>query len=121
MTKKKRTILIIVCILIVLWGYFIYRDQTRCYEIQNRCTPYDLSTVENIEYLDFYHWLNDKCMWKCWTAKLKLNLKKRWCRYQYKQHKEHTKDRRYISPDTYNPCPYLYTLLELNEWLKIDN
>lgn len=107
-----------VWVLVLIWAYFIYWDQTRCYEIQSRCTPYDLTTVENTEDIDFYRWLNEKCIGKCWTAKLKLNVKKLWCRYQYKQYKERTNDRRYFRPDTYNPCPYLYTLPELNAFLK---
>ena len=54
---------------------------------------------------------------KCWTAKIKLEFDKRLCKYKYKQYREHTKDRRYFRPDTYNPCPELYTLKELNEYL----
>ncbi len=119
MTKKKRIILICLLGILYVWGYFIYRDQTRCYEIQNRCTPYDLSTIENVEYVDFYHWLNDKCMWKCWTAKLKLKFDKWLCKYKYKLHIERSKDSQYFKRDTHNPCPYLYTISELNEWLKI--
>jgi len=57
-------------------------------------------------------------MGKCGTAKLRLNVKKRWCRYQYKKHVEKTKDRRYFQADTYNPCPELYTIPELNAWLS---
>lgn len=41
-----------------------------------------------------------------------------WCRYQYKKHVEKSKDRRYFQADKYNPCPELYTLPELNAWLK---
>ena len=79
---------------------------------------YDLSTIENIEDIDFYRWLNEKCAGRCWTDTIKLKIKKRHCRYQYKQYVEHTKDRRYFKPDTYNPCPELYTLPELNAWLN---
>lgn len=103
---------------LLIIDYFIYWDQTRCYEIQSRCTPYDLTTVENLDDIDFYRWLNEKCMGKCGTAKLKLNLQKKWCRHQFKQYKESTKDRRYFKADTYNPCPELYTLSELNFWLS---
>ena len=115
--KKWIKIAIIVVWVLVLLGWFIYRDQTRCYEIQKRCINiYDLSTVENEDDIDFYRWLNEKCMGKCWTAKIKLNIKKWWCVQQYKDYKERTKDRRYFRPDTYNPCPELYTLRELNEF-----
>ena len=116
--KKWIKIIIIVCFLMLL-GWFIYRDQTRCYEIQKRCsTIYDLTTIENLEDVDFYRWLNEKCLGKCWTAKVKLEFNKRLCRYKYKQYKEDTKDRRYFRPDTYNPCPELYTLRELNEFIN---
>lgn len=115
--KKWITILIIVIWVLVLLGWFIYRDQTHCYEIQTRCKPINLSEVE-VDDLDFYRSLNEKCMGKCWTAKVKLNIKKRWCRRQYKEYKQRTKDRRYLRPDTYNPCPELYTLPELNSFLK---
>ena len=57
-------------------------------------------------------------MGKCGTAKLRLNLKKWLCRYRYKKHVEETKDRRYFQIDRYNPCPELYTLPELNVWLR---
>jgi hypothetical protein len=40
------------------------------------------------------------------------------CRYQYKQHLQRTKDRVYFRPDTYNPCPELYTLPELNGYIQ---
>lgn len=79
---------------------------------------YDLSEIKNVEDIEFYRWLNEKCAGKCWTARLKLNLKKKLCRYQYKQYKERTKDRRYFRPDTYNPCPELYTLQELNDRIR---
>jgi len=118
MIKKKRIILIALLLFILLLAGFIYWDQTRCYKIQRRCTPYDLTTIENVEDIDFFRWLNEKCAGKCWTAKLKLNIEKRWCRHQYKQYKERTKDRRYFRPDTYNPCPELYSLPELNAWLR---
>ena len=116
--KKWIKILIILVWVLILLGWFIYWDQTRCYEIQTRCKPIDLSAVYDSEDLEFYHSLNDKCMGKCWTAKIKLNIKKWWCRQQYKDYKERTKDRRYFRPDTYNPCPELYTLPELNSFLK---
>ena len=116
MKKKTIIIVIIVCFLILL-GLFIYRDQTRCYEIQRRCIMYDLSTIENVEDIDLYRSLNDKCAGKCWTAKLKLDFDKRLCRFRYKQYKERTKNRRYFKADTYNPCPELYTLAELNYYL----
>ena len=79
---------------------------------------YDLSEIENPEDIEFYRWLNEKCAGKCWIAEFELKLKKAWCRYQYKNYKERTKDRRYFMPDTYNPCPELYTLPELNAWLR---
>ena len=118
MKKWIKISIVVVCILL-LWAWFIYWDQTRCYEIQKRCsTIYDLSTIENLEDIDFYRWLNEKCLGKCWTPALRLKFRKRWCRYQYKEYKERTKDRRYFKPDTYNPCPELYTLPELNNWLR---
>ena len=40
------------------------------------------------------------------------------CRYQYKKYIERSKNRKYFKADTYNPCPELYTLPELNNWLK---
>ena len=120
MTKTKWTILTIIWILILILIWFIYRDITRCYEIQwkRNCKPYDLTTIENEEYIDFYHWLNEKCLGKCGTAKLKLKFDKRLCRYKYKRHVEASKDRVYFRADTYNPCPELYTIPELNEWMK---
>ena len=117
--KKWIIIVIVVLCVLLLWAWFIYWDQTRCYEIQKRCsTIYDLSTIENLEDIDFYRWLNEKCLGKCWTPALRLKFRKRWCRYQYKEYKERTKDRRYFRLDTYNPCPELYTLPELNNWLR---
>ena len=118
MTKKKWIILIVILLIVLLLVSFIYRDQTRCYKIQWRCTMYDLTTIENVEDIDLYRSLNEKCAGKCWTAKLKLDIQKWWCKQQYKQHKERAKDRRYFKPDTYNPCPELYTLPELNAFLK---
>lgn len=115
---KKKTIMIVIIVwFFTLLGWFIYRDQTRCYEIQKRCNPYDLTEIENSEDIDFYRGLNEKCMGKCWTAKLKLKFNRRLCRYKYKQYKERTKNRRYFKVDTYNPCPELYTLAELNYFL----
>ena len=118
MTKRKWIILIIVWVLLLILAYAIYWDQTRCYKIQRRCTMYDLSTIENEEDISFYRWLNEKCAGKCWTAKIKLNIEKWWCRYQFKQYKERIKDRRYFQMDKYNPCPDLYTLPELNAGLR---
>ena len=119
MTKKKRIILIISILLFdLLLAGFIYWDQTRCYAIQRRCTPYDLTKVENIEDIDFFRWLNEKCAGKCWTAKVKLDIEKWWCRHEYKHYKKKTKDRRYFKADTYNPCPELYTIPELNMFLE---
>ena len=115
--KKWIIITIIFISVISLLSWFIYWDQTRCYKIKKRCTPVDLSKVEDIEDIDFYRSLNEKCIGKCWTAKIKLEFDKRLCKYKYKQYREHTKDRRYFRPDTYNPCPELYTLKELNEYL----
>ena len=120
MKKWIKISIVVVCVLL-LWAWFIYWDQTRCHKIQRRCTMYDLSTIENVDDIEFYRWLNEKCAGKCWTAALKLKFDKRWCRYQFKQYKERTKDRRYFRPDTYNPCPELYTLPELNKWLIEQN
>ena len=78
---------------------------------------YDLSTIENVEDIDFYRWLNEKCVGKCWTALLKLKVDKLLCRLKYKWYIEKTKNRKYSQVDTYNPCPELYTLAELNHWL----
>ena len=118
MNKKKTSILIIVIVFVSILAYAIYWDQTRCYEVQSRCNPYDLTKVTNSDDIEFFRWLNEKCMGKCWTAKLRLNVKKRLCRQKYKQYVEKTKDRRYFKVDTYNPCPELYTLPELNKWLR---
>ena len=79
---------------------------------------YDLSEFVLVEDIEFYRWLNEKCAGKCWTAKLELERKKALCRFKYKRHVEASKDRRYFRPDTYNPCPELYTLWELNAWLR---
>lgn len=54
MIKKKRIILIALLLFILLLAGFIYWDQTRCYKIQRRCTPYDLTTIENVEDIDFF-------------------------------------------------------------------
>ena len=70
------------------------------------------------EDLEFYRWLNEKCAGKCWTAEFELKRKKALCRFKYKRHVEASKDRVYFKPDTYNPCPELYTLPELNAWLR---
>ena len=40
------------------------------------------------------------------------------CRYKFKRHVEASKDRVYFRPDIYNPCPELYTIPELNDWLR---
>ena len=79
---------------------------------------YDLSEIENEEDLEFYRSLNEKCAGKCWTAEFELKRKKALCRFKYKRHVEASKDRVYFMPDTYNPCPELYTLPELNAWLR---
>lgn len=116
--RKKQIILIIISILILLWLWIRYYDDTRCKSIQRRCTMYDLTTIENEEDLEFYRWLNEKCAGKCWIQKIKLDIKKRRCRYQYKKYIEHSKNRKYFKADIYNPCPELYTLPELNNWVK---
>ena len=119
MSKKKRIILLTITILLlIMLVYLIYWDQTRCYKIQRRCTIIDLSKIENTEEIDFYRWLNEKCMGKCWTALMKLKLEKRWCRYQYKQHINRSKNRKTFNIDTYNPCPELYTIKELNKFIN---
>ena len=82
---------------------------------------YDLSEIENVEDLEFYRSLNEKCAGKCGTAELELKWEKWLCRYKYKKHVEKSKDRRYFQADTYNPCPELYTLPELNAWLRRDD
>ena len=79
---------------------------------------YDLSEIENVEDLEFYRWLNEKCAGKCGTAELELKWKKWRCRFKYKRHVEASKNRVYFNPDTYNPCPELYILPELNAWLR---
>jgi hypothetical protein len=64
--KKKQTILIMAILLFVLLlAGFVYWDQTRCYKIQRRCTMYDLSEIENVEDIDLYRSLNEKCAGKC--------------------------------------------------------
>ena len=94
------------------------RDHFYCNEIERRCKIYDLSTIENEEDIDFYRSLNEKCAGKCWTALLRLKVEKRLCRYKYKKHVERSKDWKTLVPDTYNPCPELYTIKELNKRLK---
>lgn len=114
--KKWITISIIVVVtLIIAWLFFM---EFTCRNTQRRCTMYDLTTIENEEDIDFYRSLNDKCAGKCWIKKVKLSIDKWWCRQQYKQYKERTKDRRYFKADIYNPCPEFYTLKELNSFLK---
>ena len=79
---------------------------------------YDLTEFVFVEDLEFYRSLNEKCAGRCWTAELELKRKKALCRFKYKRHVEASKDRVYFKPDTYNPCPELYTLPELNAWLR---
>lgn len=82
---------------------------------------YDLSEFDNEEDLAFYRSLNEKCAsgWReCWTKRIKTSIKKRYCRYKFKQHKKRSKNRKTLLPDTYNPCPDLYSIKELNEWIE---
>jgi hypothetical protein len=79
---------------------------------------YDLSEIENVEDIEFYRSLNEKCAGKCGTAEFELKLKKALCRFKYKRHVEASKDRIYFQADKYNPCPELYTIPELNAWLR---
>ena len=82
---------------------------------------HDLSEFEDEEDIAYYSSLNEKCAsWgeECWFNRIKISFDKFFCRYKFKQHVEHYKNLRLSDVDTYNPCPNLYTIKELNDWLN---
>lgn len=113
----KILILSVSILLVALLLFFLF---FWCEKVQRRCTMYDLDEIDNLEDIAFYRWLNEKCASgrQCWYKKLELDLKKLICRYQFKGHVERSKDLETLLPDTYNPCPELYTLEELNDWIE---
>ena len=122
MKKKKLIISITIISLLIVWWFvqFIW-ENFYCTNIQRRCTMYDLSEFENEEDIEFYSSLNKKCASggkECWFKRAKTYIKKWRCRYQYKEYLEKSKNRRYFKADTYNPCPDLYSLKELNDWFR---
>jgi hypothetical protein len=120
--KKIKLIFLVIGWLFVIFAFAWYLlDNVYCSRIQRRCTMYDLSTIDNVQDIEFYRSLNEKCSsWGKWclTRRVKLSFNKWLCRHQYYQHVERSKNRKYFKPDTYNPCPELYTLRELNEFLN---